>query len=140
MNKNQDSLRQQIIEAINDYLRQYRRTGIGEVDGTDIFDNAVMPVLKAAMDAGELLLHRATTPQAPVPERIITWLEGCLEVSGRMHTYDDITAIEATSVLYQLEDGAHRALADVKQLQPTQTTKKSLMGRLLTGKPLPMKG
>lgn len=140
MNRNQDSLRKQILDAMNKHTGQMGCDGGSNVFNATIFDEAIMPVLEKAMAAGELLLHRATTPQAPVPERVVQWLEGCLKVIAIMHQHKEITADEAMAVLAQLEDGARRALADVKQLQPQKPTKSSLMGRLLAGKPLPMKG
>lgn len=137
MNKNQDSLRQQIIEAME---------GLDAMNVSDespspeqYFDIAIMPVLDAAMKAGELLLHRATTPVPQVPDVIVIWLEGCLKVINTIHRAKGVTAEELMGVLAQLEDGASRALADARALRPKETTRGRL-GKFLAGKPLPMKG
>lgn len=139
-NKNQDSLRSQIIDSMNGYAKSRGWADRTPAFNTDMFDEAVMPVIDSAMRAGELLLHRATTPMPPVPEAIVTWLEGCLKVIADMKRFDDLKVQEVWAVLMQLEDGAMRALADARKLTPQKTTKGGLLGNLLAGKSLPMKG
>ena len=131
---NQDSLRTQIIEAMNNHSK----TGLA--DNADMFDLAIMPVLDAAMKAGELLLHRATTPQKPVNESIVAWLDGCCTVIATVHHQESTASKrELLSILYQLEEAAIIALADSKKLM-TETANEE-MGRLLAGKSiLPAKG
>lgn len=136
MNKNQDSLREQIIESMRGYTLSYDARFIM---ADEMFDMAIMPVLERAMKAGELLLHRATEPVPQVSDAIVTWLEGCLKVIATIHRTKDVTAQEHMAVLAQLEDGATRALADARALRPKETTRGRL-GKFLAGKPLPMRG
>ena len=140
MNKNQDSLRWQIIDAMHDYAKAQ-----GWADRTfdfnvQMFDEAIMPVLDAAMKAGELLLHRATTPQKPVPEAIIAWLEGCSYTIADLHRFEaTVSKRELLDALYRFEESIAKALADSRALRPDTT--EEAMGRLLAGNPLlPVKG
>lgn len=133
----QDSLRAQIIEAMKQYCDKYKFYTFNE---QMMFDEAIMPVLDAAMKAGELLLHRATTPQKPVAEGIVEWLERCCAVIASIHPQEDtVSKRELINVLAQLEEGAIRACADARALKPQ--TDSEVMGRLLDGKSiLPAKG
>lgn len=134
---NQDSLRKQIIDA----MQEWTNNGDGSQCGYDkLFDQAIMPVLTAAMEAGELLLHRATTPQPPVNEGIANWLERCCAVIATIHPQEaSVSKRELLNVLAQLEEGASRALADARALKRETTSE--AMGRLLAGKSiLPAKG
>lgn len=139
---NQDSLRAQIIDAMKrfDTSDGKFQPEVGDDYIQTMFDDAIMPVIVAAMKAGELLLHRATTPQKPVAEGIVEWLERCCAVIASIHPQEDtVSKRELLNVLAQLEEGAIRACADARALKPQ--TDSEVMGRLLDGKSiLPAKG
>ena len=99
-----------------------------------------MPVLDAAMKAGELLLHRATTPQKPVPEAIIEWLEGSERVIAQLRDREaTVSKRELLDALYRFEESIAKALGDSRALRPKETTNVGMWGSL-TGKSLPLKG
>lgn len=129
---NKDSLRAQIISAMNDYYRGKRFCS-----NEELFDLAIMPVLSAAMTAGELLLHRATTPPKPVNDALIEWLEGCCKVVGSIQMDESIISRkQALNTLYQLESSAQQALVEAKGLRNHLQD----LGNLQAGKPFPAKG
>lgn len=133
---NQDSLRTQIIAAI-EASELWNMHRIDIVDADVFFDSAIMPVLDAAMKAGELLLHRVTTPQKTVPDALVWWLEGCCNVITKVHAEEKtVSRRELLNILYQLEHSANKALEEAKAIKPKQVD----MGSLLLGKPLPNKG
>lgn len=140
MNNNKDSLRKQIIDAIKCFDTREGQFKPALEDGyiTNLFDEAVMPVLDAAMKAGELLLHRATTPQKPVPEAIVNWLEETVACIGKVLDAKPVpTQHELTMLLIQLEGSAKTALADAKAI----TNQQGSEGMPPDGQtPIPMKG
>lgn len=109
------SLRDQIIEAMTAYAEQCGREGYTKAA---LFDEAIMPVLKQAMDAGALLVGRNTRERIPVPQAITRWLE---EVSGHVRLLQHEEAIisrrQLLRVLYQFGENAEKALAQAKQLE-----------------------
>lgn len=119
MNKNNDSLRTQIIEAMQEYkLANYYRADVPE---SEVFDKAIMPVLEAAMKAGELLLHRATTPQRPVADGIVFWLTSCQQIiSGVRQVENTVSRREVLKILYELEESAIVALNDARAIEHRQ--------------------
>jgi len=126
---NRDSLRTQIIEAMRAYDI---KLGRNDWSMDDIFDEAIMPVLDAAMKAGELLMHRATTPQLPVNDSIMAWLQGCCAVIAGIHLEEHtVSKRELLKVLYQLEAGANTAVAEARSVN--QNTTASVTGKLLAG-------
>ena len=121
MNKNQDSLRKQIIDVMNKYTIAKRWADRTPEFNAEIFDNAIMPVLTAAMKAGELLLHRATTPQKPVAEAIMDWLDACCSMTAKLHGLEDTASKrELLRIIYQLEENAIKALADARKINGHQ--------------------
>lgn len=111
---NQDSLRSQIIEALTPRL--------GQGVAASVFQHDLWPVLDAAMKAGELLVHRATTPQKPVHEALVEWLEGCCGVIALMHSHEaTVPKAQLMKTLYQLEAGAAKALADARAINKNGT-------------------
>jgi hypothetical protein len=119
MNNNQDSLRTQIIAAMSHEGRLQHGWSTDTVEAyvVQMFDNAIMPVLTAAMEAGELLLHRATTPQKPVADAIMDWLDACCAMTAKLHGLEDTASKrELLRIIYQLEENAIKALADARKL------------------------
>lgn len=101
------SLREQLILAMTQRL--------GSALAESIFQHDLWPVLDSAMTAGELLVARNTVPQKPVHTAITTWLEGCLAKVHMVHDEEaTVSKRQLLYVLYQLQDGAARALADAK--------------------------
>lgn len=139
VNQNKESLRQQIIDAMNAHTKLM---GWGDRTPTfniNMFDEAIMPVLDAAMTAGELLLHRVTTPQKPVNESIVDWLEACCAMVGSVHRLEHTASKrELLRLLYSLEENAIIAVADARALKP-ETTSGAMWGSL-AGKSPPLKG
>ena len=111
---NRDSLRTQLIESM---------TGrFGDKLAESVFQCDIWPVLSAAMDAGELLVARNTTPQKPVHRALTEWLEGCLTVVGKIKANEfTVSRKELLKVLYQLSDGAAHALKDAKMVEKNGT-------------------
>lgn len=141
MNNNQDSLREQIIEAMKrfDTSDGQFHPEVGEGYLQQMFDDAIMPVLTAAMKAGELLLHRATTPQKPVAEAIMDWLDACCAMTAKLHGLEDTASKrELLRIIYQLEENAIKALSDARKIN--QDTTSGVTGSLLIGQSLPTKG
>lgn len=133
MVNNRDSLRTQIIDAIrkSEFWDMYRTEN---VDPDTMFDEAIMPVLDAAMKAGELLMHRATTPQLPVRDAIYVWLEGtCASMERMQAEADTLSRREMLQLLSHIASSANIALADAKNLQMET-------GNPLVGITLPTKG
>jgi len=125
---NQESLRKQILDAMNKHTSRMGCDGGANVFNATIFDKAIMPVLKAAMDAGELLVHRATTPQTPVSDAIIVWLEGCCGIIESMQRVEDtVSKRELLTMINQFYESADRAIAEVR-------------GNLFGSQTIPMKG
>lgn len=139
MNKNQDSLRQQILDAMeNWYSSEFDMPADIEMVA-NLFDQAIMPVLTAAMKAGELLLHRATTPQKPVAEAIMDWLDACCAMTAKLHGLEDTASKrELLRIIYQLEENAIKALSDARKIK--QDTTSGVTGNLLLGQSFSTKG
>lgn len=111
---NPDSLRKQIIDSMKLYCDKYKFYTFNE---TMMFDEAIMPVLQAAMKAGELLVTRNTQPQIPVAEAIQGWLEGVLTVVARVKQNEKtISRAQVLKILFDLERVAQQALTDAKAL------------------------
>ena len=111
---NRDSLRVQLIDAM--------KPRFGDKLAESVFQHDIWPVLSAAMDAGELLVARNTTPQKPVHRALTEWLEGCLTVVGKIKTNEfTVSRKELLNVLYQLSDGASQALKDAKMVEKNGT-------------------
>lgn len=111
---NRDSLRTQIINAIeaSDHWHSYRYSS---VKAELLFDEAVMPVLEAAMQAGELLMHRATTPEKPTAEKIMEWLENmCHSIAKVRDAEATVSKRVLLNVLYIAEEHGLKALADAR--------------------------
>lgn len=126
---NMDSLRTQIIEAMQQH--QYK-TYCG-ASSQELFDAAIMPVLDAAMKSGELLLHRATTPQKPVNESIVAWLEQCCHIVATIHPQEStVSKRELLSIIYKLESSGNIALADARRC--SAETASMAIGKLLDKK------
>jgi len=133
---NLDSLRAQIIESMKVYCYKYKFYTLNE---QMMFDGAIMPVLDAAMKAGELLVHRATTPQKPVSDAILEWLDGCCSVVAKMRAQEaTVSKRELLRVLYQLDEGAGAAAAEARSL--VRKTTGGATGNPLAGLNIPKKG
>lgn len=133
---NRDDLRTQIIEAMKASPRfdAYR---IFNGDAEGLFDEAIMPVLEAAMKAGELLVHRATEPQKPTAEKIMEWLEGsCHSIAMVRDQEATLSKRQLLKVLYILEENGLKALADARAEQGLQAD----TGMPLPGLTIPKKG
>lgn len=112
--KTPPSLREQIIDSIT----KHEGYGTSAREHAEIlFDNAIMPVLQAAMEAGALLVGRNTKERIPVGVALLKWLE---QVAGHVMM---IRTEEATisrrqllKIVYQFGDNAERALADTKKI------------------------
>lgn len=137
VNNNQDSLRKQIIDAMTKYMNEHRLIGqTHEYVSSSLFENAVMPVLDAAMKAGELLLHRATTPQKPVPDAIMEWLQACCDVVEKLHPLEATASKrELLTLLYKLEDNAKQALAEARATGNHQEDTGNILTGLLSQSP-----
>jgi|GEM_PF-3791001 len=106
---NRDSLRVQLIDAM--------KARFGDKLAESVFQHDIWPVLSAAMDAGELLVARNTVPQKPVHEAVVSWLEACCGVITLVHQNEPTASKrELLNVLYQLEEGATRAIADARAI------------------------
>jgi hypothetical protein len=139
VNQNTDSLRKQIIDAMTRYALKRQWAGRSIEFNIDMFDEAIMPVLDAAMKAGELLLHRATTPMKPINEGIVDWLDSCCLVIATVRPIEPtVSKRELLHILYQLEEGATVALSDARRCN--QETTSGALGNLLAGQSLPVKG
>lgn len=118
---NRDSLRTQIIEAIT-VFQGWEYGELNERDIDSLFDDAIMPVLEAAMQAGELLVHRTTTPEKPTAEKIMEWLENlCNSIAKVRDVEASVSKRTLLSVLYIAEEHGLKALADARTergLQP----------------------
>jgi len=127
---NMGSLRTQIIE----HMRPYFVSGTHIPKPEDVFDQAIMPVLAAAMEAGELLLHRATTPQKPVDENILLFLYNMCASIAKVRTQEEtVSRRELLNILYHLDESAGRAASDANATRRTA-------GNPLVGLTSPMKG
>lgn len=128
VNSNQDSLRAQIIDSM--LSKSEWSPGLAE----KIFDEAIMPVLDAAMKAGELLLHRATKPQLPVSDSILVWLEGtCASLEQVEAEAATVSKRDLLNIMSHITAQARAALDDARNLQRGA-------GNPLTGITLPKKG
>lgn len=113
--QHQDSLRQQLIDAMKDY-------GIGASPCSPelVFEKALWPVLDKAIEAGELLVHRNTGPvQKPVHEAITAWLEvvgwTVQKVKAEEHTVSKAILLK---LLYDLDTQCQVALSEAKMVSP----------------------
>lgn len=131
---NRDDLRTQIIESMKLYCDKYKFYTFNE---RMMFDEAIMPVLDAAMKAGELLVHRATEPQKPTAEKIMEWLEGsCHSIAMVRDQEATLSKRQLLKVLYILEENGLKALADARAERGLQAD----MGMPLPGLTIPKKG
>lgn len=122
-NNNQDSLRAQIIDSMDTYrAKRFDNEKCHSITTGDMFDHAIMPVLDAAMKAGELLVHRATTPQKPTSQIVVDWLDNTCESIARVRQEEaTLSKRMLLNVLYIIQENALKALADAraeKGLQP----------------------
>ena len=131
VNQNTESLRTQIIDSMKAYCDKYKFYTLNE---QMMFDEAIMPVLDAAMKAGELLVHRATTPQRPVDEAVLIFLYNmCASIAKVRVQEETVSRRELLNILYHLDESAGRAAADAN------TTRRKA-GNPLDGLTLPKKG
>lgn len=139
VNQNRDSLRIQIIAAMNQYALQKGWADRSFEFNAEMFEEAIFPVLDAAMKAGELLMHRATTPVLPVSDGIMVWLEQVTAMIADLHTREDtVSRRTLLNALYQFEESANMALADARVLKRETTSMDE--GNLLAGQSIPVKG
>jgi hypothetical protein len=137
VNDNRDSLRAQITAAMDAYASTRGWADRSAEFNTEMFDQAIMPVLDAAMKAGELLLHRATKPQLPVSDSIKLWLEmTCASIIGLRAAEKTVGRRELLETLYHIHDSAEVALGDVRVMANHQGS----AGNPLAGITLPTKG
>lgn len=109
MVNNTGSLRVQIIEAMRPYFISGTHIPMPET----VFDQAIMPLLLAAIEAGELLLHRATTPERTVDENILIFLYNmCASIAKVRAQENTVSRRELLNILYHLDESAGRAAAD----------------------------
>lgn len=109
---NRDDLRTQIIESMRLYCDKYKFYTLNE---RMMFDYAIMPVLEAAMAAGELLVHRTTNPEKPTAEKIMEWLENmCHSIAKVRDAEATVSKRVLLNVLYIAEEHGLKALADAR--------------------------
>lgn len=107
---NRDSLRTQLINSMaeNGLMTQHR--------AAQVYEDALWPVLDAAMKAGELLVARNTQPQQPVPDAIVSWLKSTLATIKIMQAQEaTVSKAEAMRCLEQLRMNAEFALRDAER-------------------------
>lgn len=104
------TLRDQIISAIDHHADEHESI----LNAFDLFDEAIMPVLQKAMDAGELLVSRNTQPRTPIPEAVKAWIEGvinlCTQVDVAQHT---VSKRQLLKLFRVVGEQATRAKADI---------------------------
>lgn len=112
------SLRVQIVEAMNRYAKEKGWADRTPIFNADMFDEAIMPVLEQAMEAGQLLVGRNTKDRKPVDVRIKHWLE---EVVGHCRMLEKEEAViskrQCLKVIYQFGENAEKALTQVNMLE-----------------------
>jgi hypothetical protein len=110
-NKPPPSLREQMIRRLVEY-------GIAnvDIDPWKLFDEAIMPILQKAMDAGQLLVSRNTQDRVPVDKSIIEWLEKiCEHVTLLQENEAVISKKQCLKVIYQFGTEAEKALFEAKR-------------------------
>ena len=114
---NRDSLRTQLIDALTPYTTD-------KDEATYVFDKALMPVLEAAMAAGELLVHRATIPQQPVNLALVSWLEQSLPIMAQLlNERATVSKAQALRCLEQIHENGTLALREAKATNENGTPK-----------------
>ncbi len=108
------SLKEQMIKAMEQRL--------GAPLAKSVFDHDLWPVLDAAMTAGDLLVARNTVPQTPVHKALVQWMENSLKVITFVRKEEAaVSRRAALRIIYQIEDGAQRALNDARKNQQADT-------------------
>ncbi len=107
------SLRDQIIEAMDNHSLLYGRN---EPTIEQTFDEAIMPVLQKAMDAGELLVGRNTKDRVPVHKGIMDWMSMvCHHVDFIIRPSEAvISRRKCLDVIYQFAREAEKGLLEAK--------------------------
>lgn len=101
------SLRYQLIEAIACH-EGWEESAIA------LYDEAIWPILKAAMEAGELLVSRNTAVRVPVHEAAVNWIHGMAALAKTVRADEDIISKRTLlNIVYKLEESAQRALNDI---------------------------
>jgi hypothetical protein len=115
--KTPPSLRDQIIDAMEahpDWIF-YQGELLVPTTAAAMFDEAIMPVLQKAMDAGELLVGRNTKDRTPVHQGIVAWLElVTAHVTMIQMNEATISKRKALEVIYQFGEQASRALHEAR--------------------------
>lgn len=115
--KTPPNLRTQIVDAMRPYFIQGSHIPLPET----VFDQAVMPVLQKAMDAGQLLVGRNTATRIPVHEAVITFLQGMRNFRNRVRENEaTVSKRQLLTMLNQLGDDAERALKDASGIEQAE--------------------
>ncbi len=105
------TLREQMIDALEDYRNQ---TGSDTTE--NYIDHGIMPVLQAAMDAGELLVSRNTRPKEHIAKRVDTWVRAVIQTAQNVHNNEStVSKRELLRVLYFLAEQAHAVVRDIDE-------------------------
>jgi len=105
------SLRTQIIDAMNTHAAAQGWAERTPDFNADMFDQAIMPVLQRAMDAGALLVGRNTKDRIPVHVAVREWMRKVQLHVDYIRSHEAvISKRQALKVIYQFGDECGKAL------------------------------
>lgn len=114
-NKSMPSLRTQVIDAMNAHAKAQGWADRTPAFNADMFEQAIMPVLQKAMDAGALLLSRNTGPRLTSNEAVKKWLQQFGTLMVRIDAqHPTLSKRDLLRVLDSLAREAHNALVDME--------------------------
>lgn len=103
-----DNLRHELIEAIACHEGW-------EESAVALFDEAIMPILQAAMDKGQLLVSRTSKERIPVPVAMMTWIDGVLHLATQvMEQRNTISKRQLLKIFFSMAQNAAKAKADIE--------------------------
>lgn len=109
-NKTPPSLREQIIDGMNAIAKAQGWADRTSTFNQIMFDEAIMPVLQKAMDAGMLLVGRNTKDRVPVQESIMGWLQQVIDHVAMIRGEESvISKRKCLDVIYQFGENAEWA-------------------------------
>lgn len=117
--KTPPSLRKQMIDAMNAHAAAQGWADRTPAFNADMFEQAIMPVLQKAMDAGQLLVGRNTKDRIPVHTAVMRWLE---QVVGHVRMVEQeeatISRRQLLKIISQFGENAQLAVNDAKRILP----------------------
>lgn len=109
MSDESPTLRAQIIEAMRPY-----ESRLIPANAELVFDEAIMPVLQKAMDAGALLVSKNTGPRISVPDAVKRFLDGILSLATQVQKLEaTVSKRELLNMIYSMAANAASARTDI---------------------------